>query len=52
MGLYQWVWNIDGCFNWYAGVGGVLSIWNFDAPSVYSGVVSGLGIFVAGDIGI
>jgi hypothetical protein len=21
--LYQWVWNIDGGFNWYAGVGGV-----------------------------
>ena len=21
-GLYQWVWNIDGGFNWYAGVGG------------------------------
>jgi hypothetical protein len=20
--LYQWVWNIDGGFNWYAGVGG------------------------------
>lgn len=22
VGLYQWVWNIDGGFNWYAGVGG------------------------------
>jgi hypothetical protein len=22
--LYQWVWNIDGGFNWYAGVGGGL----------------------------
>lgn len=21
-GLYQWVWNIDGGFNWYAGPGG------------------------------
>jgi hypothetical protein len=21
--LYQWVWNIDGGFNWYAGVGGI-----------------------------
>src|SRR5690625_4011202 len=20
-GLYQWVWNIEGGFNWYAGVG-------------------------------
>ncbi len=22
VGIYQWVWNIDGGFNWYAGVGG------------------------------
>ena len=21
IGLYQWVWNIDGAFNWYAGPG-------------------------------
>jgi hypothetical protein len=25
--LYQWVWNIDGGFNWYAGVDGGLGIW-------------------------
>jgi hypothetical protein len=26
--LYQWVWNIDGGFNWYAGVGGGLgTLW-------------------------
>ena len=23
-GIYQWVWNIEGGFNWYAGVGGGL----------------------------
>jgi len=23
-GLYQWVWNIDGSFNWFAGLGGGL----------------------------
>ena len=27
-GLYQWVWNIEGGFNWYAGVGGGLGTWN------------------------
>lgn len=51
-GLYQWVWNIDGGFNWYAGVGGGLSSWSFDAPAGYNGDDSGLGIFAAGDIGI
>ncbi len=50
--LYQWVWNIDGGFNWYAGVGGGLSSWSFDAPKGYEGDDSGLGIFAAGDIGI
>ncbi len=25
-GLYQWVWNIDGGFNWYAGPGAGLGI--------------------------
>ena len=29
-GLYQWVWNIDGGFNWYAGVGGGLGSYSFD----------------------
>lgn len=51
-GLYQWVWNIDGGFNWYAGVGGGLSSWSFDAPAGYKGDNSGVGVFAAGDIGI
>ena len=32
-GIYQWVWNIDGNFNWYAGVGagiGNVDIKDFD----------------------
>src|SRR5210317_573733 len=28
-GLYQWVWNIDGGFNWYAGFGGGVGSYNF-----------------------
>ena len=26
-GLYQWVWNIQGGFHWYAGVGASLGSW-------------------------
>ena len=39
-GLYQWVWNLENKFNWYAGVGG--------------GLVSagGTGIYGAGVVGI
>lgn len=52
-GIHQWVWNIDGGFNWFAGVGGGISIWdnnhyhhgnNYDENGVF--------VFVAGDIGI
>ncbi len=29
-GIYQWVWNIDGGFNWYAGPGAGLGLVNYD----------------------
>ncbi len=29
-GLYQWVWNLDGNFNWYTGVGAAGGIFDFD----------------------
>ncbi len=29
-GIYQWVWNIDGGFNWYAGPGAGLANYNYD----------------------
>lgn len=40
IGLYQWVWNLENKFNWYAGAGG--------------GLVSAgdLGIFASGVVGI
>lgn len=52
--LYQWVWNIDGGFNWYAGVGGGLSAWdyNYDGSGSHYGDDSGVYVFAAGDIGI
>lgn len=48
-GLYQWVWNIDGGFNWYAGVGGGLGSWSINNSAVKE---SGTFVFAAGDIGI
>ncbi len=48
-GLYQWVWNIDGGFNWYAGAGGGVGSWSVDKDY---GDGSGSFVFAAGDIGI
>ena len=54
VGLYQWVWNIDGGFNWYAGVGAGLSAWSYDydGSGSHYGNDSGVYVFAAGDIGI
>lgn len=49
-GLYQWVWNIDGGFNWYAGVGGGLGSYNYKDNNGYS--YHDTFAFAAGDIGI
>ncbi|MFC4740049.1 outer membrane protein [Flavobacterium ponti] len=52
-GLYQWVWNIEGGFNWYAGVGGGIGSWSYDrriGNDRYKD--SGTILFVAGDLGI
>ncbi|MDD2675092.1 MAG: hypothetical protein PHF81_09445 [Flavobacterium sp.] len=48
-GLYQWVWNIDGGFNWYAGVGGGVGNYSYDNNNTsYNDTFA----FAAGDIGI
>ncbi|WP_425075475.1 hypothetical protein [Psychroserpens sp. S379A] len=50
-GLYQWVWNLDGNFNWYAGAGaGIGSVKIDNAPSGVDN--SETFAFAAGDIGI
>ncbi|GAA4807538.1 hypothetical protein [Litoribaculum gwangyangense] len=49
-GLYQWVWVLDGSFNWYAGVGGGLGSFSFENPGGKD--ISDTFIFAAGDIGI
>lgn len=48
-GLYQWVWNIDGNFNWYAGLGAGLGSWRYDKDGKNE---SGSFVFGAGNIGI
>jgi hypothetical protein len=47
--LYQWVWNIEGGFNWYAGVGGGLG--NYSGKND-NNTFSETFVFAAGDIGI
>lgn len=48
-GLYQWVWHLDGDFNWYAGAGGGLGNYSIDVPGDnYNETFA----FLAGDIGI
>ena len=53
-GIYQWVWNIEGGFNWYAGVGAGLAAWDYDydGPNNDDYKDSGTYVFAAGDIGI
>lgn len=49
VGLYQWVWNIEGGFNWYAGVGAGIGSWSYDKNGFSD---SGSFVLVAGDLGI
>lgn len=48
-GLYQWVWELDGSFNWYAGAGGGLGTYSFDNNNNNNNETFA---FVAGDVGI
>lgn len=52
-GIYQWVWNIEGGFNWYAGVGGGIGSWSYDRTVGGNRIEdSGTFVFVAGNLGI
>ena len=52
-GVYQWVWNIEGGFNWYAGVGGGIGSWSYDKRIGGERFEDdGSFIFVAGNLGI
>lgn len=50
-GIYQWVWNLDGNFNWYAGAGAAVGSFDFDSNSGYDDD-SSLFVNAAGNIGI
>ncbi|MBP4136859.1 hypothetical protein [Flavobacterium geliluteum] len=54
VGLYQWVWNIDQGFNWYAGVGAGIAAWDdkHEYGPAYNDDLNGVYVFAAGDIGI
>jgi opacity protein-like surface antigen len=49
VGLYQWVWEIENGFNWYAGVGCGIGSWSNSEGSTND---SGILLLAAGDIGI
>lgn len=50
-GLYQWVWNIEGGFNWYVGIGGGVGSYSWDRNEFPDRRSDGFA-FVAGDIGL
>ena len=58
VGVYQWVWNIEGGFNWYAGIGAGIGSWKYgdkfkNKNQFYTGSYDG-GTYglLAGDLGI
>ncbi|OYU80064.1 MAG: hypothetical protein CFE23_11005 [Flavobacterium sp. BFFFF1] len=52
VGVYQWFWNIDQGFYWYAGVGGGIGSYSINRYPGYDGNDSGTFLVAAGDIGI
>ena len=50
-GIYQWVWNIDGGFNWYAGPGAGIGQIGFE-DEFFDDRSNETFVFAAGDIGI
>jgi len=49
-GTYQWVWNLQGDFNWYAGAGAKLGSWSNISTS--SSRESGMFLGAVGTIGV
>jgi opacity protein-like surface antigen len=49
VGLYQWIWNIEGGFNWYAGVGAGLGSYTDNRKDKND---SGAFVMAAGSVGI
>ena len=51
-GIYQWVWNIEGGFNWYAGPGAGFGVVRYNTYDYFLNENSDLYAFVTGDVGI
>ena len=51
-GVYQWVHQLDGDFNWFYGVGGGLGSVDFDPEPNINDDNDGVFVFAAGDIGV
>lgn len=52
-GIYQWVWNIDGGFNWYAGPGAGIASYSYDYRDNGNRIDDNQTfLFIGGDIGI
>ncbi|MBJ7882443.1 hypothetical protein [Gelidibacter salicanalis] len=52
-GIYQWVWNIDGGFNWYAGPGAGIANYSYDDDyRLPNRDDSETFVFIAGQVGI
>lgn len=49
-GLYQWVMQLDGNFNWYVGAGGGIGSFSINNPGGKD--ITDTFVFAAGDIGI
>lgn len=50
-GVHQWVWNIDGGFNWYAGFGAGVGSWSY-SNGINTDKEDGLFINADGNVGI
>jgi len=50
-GIYQWVWNIDDGFNWYAGFGAGLGSWSY-SNGIFRDNDDGLFLNADGNVGI
>ncbi|MEN8186856.1 MAG: hypothetical protein ABFR05_06980 [Bacteroidota bacterium] len=52
-GLYQWIWNLDGNFNWFVGAGGGVASYSMEYKNEYVQIEDDETVFfVAGDVGI
>lgn len=51
-GIYQWVWDIESGFSWYAGAGGRIGSWSWDHNKYVGSEGDGIFLSAAGNVGI